>query len=390
MDNTNRFPYEVISGLAGKYAQLYSAYIESPPEFLYFSFLTCLGNLLAEKITINTELQPQPRLYTILIGDSGDPRKSTAADQTIKFFWETFEGGFHTCYGIGSAEGLQKKLTEIEPSKIIIFFDELKSFVSKCKIDGSILLPCVNTLFESNRYESHTKGSSIELKNSYLSLLACTTKQTFDGMWSSQFTDIGFNNRLWLVPGIGKRKFPIPLKIPRTGKDEIKKNLADIMKWIDGCGGNCELDLSQDAWLRFDHWYKHELESSVHAKRLETYALRLMPLLAVNEAKTEIDYSTVEKVISLLTWQLDVRRELDPIDAEGSIAGLEEKIRRCLYRGEKSKRELAQYTNASRYGSFCFETAISNLLKYKQIMFDRKSGVYGLIEPCSQNRSQHT
>lgn len=389
MNGTN-FPYAVIAGIAGKFAQLYSSYIESPPEFLYFSFLTCLGSLLADKITLETELQPQPRIYCVLIGDSGDPRKSTAADQVIKFFQDTFADDFHTCYGVGSAEGLQKKLTEIEPQKLLIFFDELKSFVSKCKIDGSVLLPCVNTLFESNRYESHTKTTSIELKHSYLSILGCTTKQTFDGMWSSQFTDIGFNNRLFLVPGIGKKKFPIPLRIPQNAKDEIKKKLAGVLKWIEGCGQRVEFELSEDAWLRFDHWYKHELESSIHAKRLETYALRLMPLLAVNEGKTEIDYTIVEKVIALAEWQLEVRRELDPIDAENTIAGLEERIRRRLQKCASTKRQLQQFCNASRYGSWCFETALNNLLKYKQIMFDKKDCTYLLMENCSQKCSHNS
>lgn len=383
----NKFPYQTISGLAGKYTQLYSAYLESPPEFFFFSFLTCLGSLLAEKITLNTELKPQPRLYSVLIGDSGDPRKSTAAQQTIEFFRDTLDD-FAACYGVGSAEGLQKRLTELEPAKLLIFFDEFKSFVSKCKIESSVLLPCVNTLFESNRYESHTKSISISLEHAFVSLLACTTKQTFDGMWTSQFTDIGFNNRLWLVPGMGKRKHPIPLKIPQIGKTEIKCGLADILKGIESCGGHVELDLSQDAWARFNHWYLHEFENSVHAKRLEAYALRLMILLSVNEAKTEVDYGIMEKVITLCEWQLEIRRELDPIDAENTIAGLEEKIRRCLRRGEKSKRELQQYCHASRYGSWCFETALNNLLKYREASFNHKIGTYVLID-CSQKCSQH-
>lgn len=377
MDNNNRFPYEVIAGLAAKFSQLYSAYLESPPEFLYFSFLTCLGSMLADKATIRTELQPQPRLYVILVGESGDTRKSTAADQTIEFFKDTFDKDFPACYGVGSAEGLQKRLNENDPAKMLIFFDEFKSFVSKCKIESSVLLPCVNTLFESNRYESHTKTTSISLDHAYLSLLACTTKQTFDSIWTSQFTDIGFNNRLLLIPGMGRRKHPIPLKIPVDGKAEIRKGLADILKWMNSCG-KCELDLSQDAWMRFDHWYKHELESSIHAKRLETYAMRLMVLLAINEGKTEIDFAIIEKVITLCEWQLEVRRELDPIDCETTIAGLEERIRRCLHTGIKSKRELQQYCHASRYGTFQFETALSNLIRYSEIEFDRKNKTYSV------------
>ncbi len=378
------FPYQVISGIAAQFTQLFSAYLESPPEFFYFSFLTCLGSQLADKITIATELQPQPRLYTILIGDSGDPRKSTAAAQTIKFFEDTFSD-FHTCYGVGSAEGLQKKLAE--SSRLIVFFDEFKSFVSKCKIEASVLLPVVNTLFESNRYESHTKTSSIAIQNAFLSLIGCTTQATFDSMWTHQFTDIGFNNRLLLIPGTGKRKFPIPLKIPDNGKAAIRNKLLEINDWIAKAGGRIEFQITDDAWLRFDRWYRTEFETSVHAKRLETYALRLMPLLAINDGRNEIDYGIVEKIIALMEWQLEVRKELDPIDADSNIALLEEKIRRFLAKKEGAKRDIAQYCHASRYGTWCFETAIANLLRFGEISFDRKKNLFSLM--CSQMRSQH-
>ena len=34
------FPTHIISGVAGKFAELYSTYLEPPKEFFYFAFLT--------------------------------------------------------------------------------------------------------------------------------------------------------------------------------------------------------------------------------------------------------------------------------------------------------------------------------------------------------------
>jgi len=48
-----------------------------------------------------------------------------------------------------------------------------------------------------------------------------------------------------------------------------------------------------------------------------------MILLTVNEGKSEVTEEITEKVIDLLQWQLKIRREVDPIDAEGSIAKME-------------------------------------------------------------------
>ena len=374
-DDSQAFPYWVMSGVADEFSDLYSKVLEPPQEFFYFSFLTCLGNLLADKLKLKSEIEPQPRLYTVLIGESADDRKSTAANKTISFFRETLTEDFNVCYGVGSAEGLQKRLKDAEPSKLLLFLDEFKQFVSKCKIDSSVLLPCVNTLFESNRYESQTKTTSINLEESYLSILACTTKATFDSMWSSTFTDIGFNNRLWLVPGSGKRKFAIPKQIPISSKNKIKKLLGETCGLI---GEMLQMDIVDDAESLHQKWYEN-IKSSVHAKRIDTYAMRLMPLLAINDKKTTVDKKTVEKVIALANWQLKVRNELDPVDADNTVAKIEEKIRRQLRKKSMKTSELKQYTNARKAGLWFFDAALKNLIKAGEISFDSKTKYYGLI-----------
>ena len=156
-------------------------------------------------LTLRSEIKPQPRLFTLILGESADDRKSTAIHKTCEFFHSTLTEGFNPSYGVGSAEGLQEILKGQE--NVLLCLDEFKQFASKCRIDGSVLLPCVNTLFESNRYESRTKKHRIELTNAYLCLLAASTVQTYEGMWSAQFTDIGFNNRLFTVIGKGERRF---------------------------------------------------------------------------------------------------------------------------------------------------------------------------------------
>jgi hypothetical protein len=148
---TNDFPQQAIGGLAGKFANLYSIYLESPWSFFAFNFLTCLGNVMADRITIQSELQPEPRLYVVNCGESADDRKSESIKKTVRFFENTLEAGsFKVCYGVGSAEGLANRLKE-NPRTLLVF-DELKSFVSKSAIDGAILLPCVNSLFEDTRF----------------------------------------------------------------------------------------------------------------------------------------------------------------------------------------------------------------------------------------------
>jgi len=243
---------------------------------------------------LNTELKPQPRLYTILLGESADDRKSTAISKTTDLFSDALEG-YHMCWGVGSAEGLQKVLAK--GPKLILCFDEFKHFVSKCKIESSVLLPCVTTLFEQNRYESYTKKNNFAINNCYLSILAASTVQTYERTWDASFTDIGFNNRLFLVPGSGQKKYSLPPRIPEEERMMIKKSLEQILQNI---GDRLELGITQSAFTMYNEWYMN-LERSIYTKRLETYAMRFMSLLAINEQKNEVDESIVSKVIDLVT-----------------------------------------------------------------------------------------
>jgi hypothetical protein len=177
-DEPLRFPECVMTGVAGDFANLYSSYLESPKEFFYMSFLTCQGSLLSTHLTLDSEIPPQPRFYTLLLGESADDRKSTAIQKTVLFFKEYFREDFHLCSGVGSAEGLQQRLKQAENAGLLLYFDELKMFSSKSRIEGSVLLPCTNKLFESNSYESQTKRRGIEIEHAYLSMLAASTIQT--------------------------------------------------------------------------------------------------------------------------------------------------------------------------------------------------------------------
>lgn len=367
------FPHHVMSGAAGSFTNLYGSTLEAPKEFLYMGYLTCLGSVLSRRLTLASELAPQPRLYTVLLGQSADERKSTSLNKTTELFREALSD-FEICWGVGSAEGLQKRLEEASGG-LMLCLDEFKLFVSKCQIQSSVLLPCVNTLFESNRYESRTKTTNVNLEDAHLSMLAASTVQTWERSWDPAFTDIGFNNRLFLVPGTAKRKFSLPSKISDRDKLTLKEGLLKVVNHV---GKFLELEITPSAADLYHNWYMN-MERSIHTKRLDTYAMRLMSLLAVNDLKDEVDEETVNKAISLCDWQLEVRKTHDPIDADNKIARMEEKIRRALRKGQKKERRLQQRVNAHRSGLWVYETARKNLEKYKEIAFNSKSKKWKML-----------
>jgi hypothetical protein len=77
-----------MNGVAGRFAKAYSAYLETPDSFLFVAYLTFLGHLISDKITLQSEISPQTRLYAICLGESADARKSTSIDKAYSFFRE--------------------------------------------------------------------------------------------------------------------------------------------------------------------------------------------------------------------------------------------------------------------------------------------------------------
>jgi hypothetical protein len=300
------FPVHIMTGAAGYFAGVLSACMEPPQHFFFIAYLTCLGNILQN--TLKTELNPQARLYTVILGESADDRKSTAINKTVDFFLSALTD-FQVCFGVGSAEGLQRRF--LKDSNLLLVYDELKAFVGKSKADGSILLPMVCTLFESNRYESHTKDKELILTGACLSILAASTIETYERCWDSAFQDIGMTNRLFIVPGQGKRQHAIPGRVPGHEWDVIKNDLGKILR---AASITPEIEITPAARAIYENWYL-TLEQSIHTKRLDTYALRFMILLTVNAGKSEVDESIVQDVIALMKWQLQARKLHDLLAA---------------------------------------------------------------------------
>lgn len=353
-----KFPYHIIDGAAGEYAKLYNSYLEPPLEFFYMSYLTCLGSAVANKLTVEGELSPQPRLYTLLLGESADDRKSAA----IKFTVKVFEGYINICNGVGSAEGLCKQLNN--NSRTLLRLDEFKQLINKCSIQSSNLLPCISTLYEDNSYANITKHEELCVEDGYLSILAASTIDTYERTWEPQFTDIGFNNRLFLVTGESIRKHFRPRRIPSELKVKVVKRIHTL---VDMVKDGLEYDYTKDADDLMQTWYMNR-DKSIHDKRIDVYGSRLTCLLALNEKKGIVDLDIANKTIQLMDWQLEIRKLYDPIDADNEIAKMETKIRRQLKsKGEMSVRDLKRFCHSDRSGLYNFTTALKNLKMANEI-----------------------
>lgn len=126
-------------------------------------------------------------------------------------------------------------------------------------------------------------------------------------------------------------------------------------------------------------WYD-AVERSMFTKRLDAYGLRFMILFCINEGAPEVTADIAERVVTLLEWQRRVREKHHPIDAEGTVARLEEAIRRALAKGPLTKRALQHKVHYERPGLSAWKAAIHNLMEAGEVVFDGRSRVYSKAE----------
>jgi len=358
------FPKTAMAGSLGMLAFILAKGTEVPEEFLFACALAIFGALCVGKLQLNIGLPTEPRLYTILLGKSYEPRKSTAQRKVIEFFLP-FLSNIQVLHGIGSAEGLAKIFGEHH--HILVCYDEFRTFFDKARVQSSVLLPMAASLFESMNWDNPTKQSTISVHDAHLSLLGCSTEETYECMWTLEAVAIGFPNRLFLVWADRKPKVAWPQPPDPAKLIAIRERIATQLARLP-----LTLDIEPDAKELWEYWYTN-LPPSEHAKRLDTIGFRLMALLALTTDKKSVDFDTVMLVMDILDYELAIRRAMDPIGVDNTIAEFQEKIRRVLSRTGKpvTRSMLAKLTTARRYGTEIFKKALEGLVREGEVLTDK-------------------
>ncbi len=351
------FPEAAYQGLAAEIAHTYAECLEAPKEFFYMDTLAFQGVLLSTQIQIESQLYEEPRLYVVKVGPSWSARKSSSQDNIERFF-EPLRDRITMCYGTGSAEGLAKRMQSGLPALLV--YDEFRSFVDKSSVQQSVLLPMVGQLFHRTIYENSTKERDFRLTDAHLSLVGACTTETFTTMFTPQFRNIGFLNRLFVVTGKRTSLKPIPKQIPPATLQRLRDRVIGQVDRAER--EKPRLQFTSDARRRWEEWYR-AMPDSPYTARLDTYGLRLLMLYAVTTESWQITRTLVDAVIPLLDYELAVRRELDPIDAEGKIARMERLILRHLSKGRMAKSRLQTLCNVRHYGTWVFEKALANIMR---------------------------
>ncbi|HLG97245.1 MAG TPA: DUF3987 domain-containing protein [Bryobacteraceae bacterium] len=374
------FPKECFVGPLGEFAQVMSDNSQVPPEFFYAAGLTMFGAMVSTKVKLAIRFDVEPRLYTVLLGQSGMVKKSTAMKQTIRFF-QSLKGGasyVSVCNGVGSGEGLASALNEAPRGRMVLAYDELRGLIDKCAITGSSLLSSVTSLYEQTELQNQikSKSHSVLCKDAHLAVLGCCTTETYNHIWSSAAIGIGLLNRLFVVMADGGKIVAWPDEIPEANVDRLRGYFEGYLQRAHRDQDGIKFDRTPEAQALWEKWCER-LRPSAHATRLDTIGFKIMGPLALLMERKAIDAEVMGVVCKLLDYELDVRTITDPIDADSIIARLEESVRRHLHiKGSLTKNQLRQSTSADKHGVWMFEQALNNLLRIEDVVI--QAGKYTL------------
>jgi hypothetical protein len=368
------FPEDALVGSVGSLARELASGTEVPEEFIFACGLTVLGAMCSGTIGVRMGIEVDPRFYTVLLGSSYDVKKSTAMKKSIAFFESLGSTRMpHIMSGVGSAEGLGRNLSKHK--KVLLAYDELRAFLDKTKVQSSVLLPMTASLYEQHDWQNVTKNAEqdVIVKDGRLSLLGCCTMDTYERMWTSEAVSIGFPNRLFIVGAERRCKVAWPAIPNEERLAAIRTELLQQLSRLP-----VSLEATEDAKRDWERFYL-QMPSSEHVRRLDTLGFRLLALIALTTGKTAIDTETVGTVRLILDYELKMRELTDPIDADNTIAKLEERVRRVLSaRGPQKPRDLKKAVNANRTGLWAFDRALQNLGSGGEVKTNA-SGAFELI-----------
>lgn len=372
------FPRFAINGTLGELARELSKGTEVPEEFIFAASLTCFGAIASGQLTLKLGMDSDTRLYTVLLGKSASAKKSSAMARTIEFFQKLNSPiPWIVNYGVGSAEGLANEFTKHQ--RILLAYDELRSFTDKTKVQASVLLPMIASLFEKYSWDNTTKTGAVSVRNARLSLVGCCTTETYEHLWTTEAIAIGMLNRLFVVDAEAKPKVAWPNPPDQAALEQLRGRIQQQLARLP-----VTFDITAEAKLLWEDWYCN-LPVSEHAKRLDSIGMRLMPILALTADKLNIDAVVVGRVIAILDYELKLRALTDPIDTDDRIARMEEKVRRTLNaKGQLTRRELQQKVHASREGLWAFDTALKNLMNNKEV--SSEGGKYNFVRQADESR----
>lgn len=341
-----KFPQAALKGTLAELAHVLLDETEVPVEFGFMAGVTAFGLIASEHLRIAGDgLGIIPNLYTVLVAPTGG-KKSTAVTKIVDFFLKSkyvtrdLNDFANTLVfpKAGSGEGLLKlfyqwKMVEDggdkrwerqERSRVLLTPDEFQEMLNKCRLENSTLAPEITSLFDSTIAGNATRDKKDAVDKAHLGIVGCITTKLWDETWAQgSERSLGLLNRLFLVSSLPRPQVFSP---PPPDQDKLYELRTRIDAQIQKIFKSKPLEITADAMEEFKKFYLQVDQSQEEATRIETIVKKLAMILAATNDKDKIDLAVAKMAITLGLYQLQVRKLLNPSEAQNVIAQCENRL----------------------------------------------------------------
>ncbi len=384
-------------GIAHEFASLFAGRSDAPYPFLYLSFLTAFAAAISPYVTVDAGFSSERvGLYTVLIGASHGGRKTVSRQWALDLF-EGLESPWDQHLYIpdsvpGSEVGLVKAAKKAEGKPMLLNPDEFSELTGKINIKGSVYTEMLNKLFDAQRIGTISKTFDVEARIEF-SLLSATT----DSLWMESFTSdtmqVGFLNRLFVVPAYRTEHHQRAQTPDPAAVAEIRARVTRALRRV--AQTPVRLEMSPEALTIFEAWSLRCEKTPSDGKgtptmiyheawaRLETYVKRIAAALTVAgwgrlpldvAVDPVIDPLSMSIACALADWEFQARLWSKPIHADNPYAVREIQLRRYLRqllpeKGQQVKRRDVQQ-HFGHWGETAFTWAVAAMVKGEEIVVE--------------------
>jgi hypothetical protein len=384
-------------GLAHEFASLFQGRSDAPYPFLYLSFLTAFAAAISPYVTVDAGFSSmRVGLYTVLIGATHAGRKTVSRQWALELF-EGLESPWNTHLYVpgsvpGSEVGLVKAAKKAEGKPMLLNPDEFSELTGKINIKGSVYTEMLNKLFDAQVIGGISKTFDVEARVEF-SLLSATT----DTLWMESFTSntmqVGFLNRLFVVPAYRTEHRQQAQAPDVAAAAEIRSRVARALRRV--AQVPVRLEMSPEALTIYGAWSLRCQKTPSDGKgtpkmiyheawaRLETYAQRMAAALTVAAwgrlspdvaVDPVIDPLSMTIACALADWEFQARLWSKPIHTDNPYAVREIQLRRYLRRVLPAKGQRVNKRDVQRrfgqWGETAFNWALSSMVKGEEIVVE--------------------
>jgi hypothetical protein len=363
------FPEAAWHGLFAKWRDIAAPCTEAALESLWAAFLLAVGMVIGRGAWRESPQKLYPNFYLLLIGQTGDSRKSTVLWLVCELL-ERIGIAFKKLAGVASVEGIYEALAERDGTKALLFNDEFRSLLAVGKRQSTQnILPRLNSLYYCPQRDSIDRvKDSTTIVDPFVSMIAATPRAYVDDLLSELEIRGGFLNRFLIVSGEEQAPKPIVKAPSAAAWESVAAPLRAILTQLEASPRHLEMTpQAEEIWCEFYNAWKTERRSWQQRQaeltaRIFEHVLKIAIVYTVLAQEDEISADSICRAVAVGGWLQSNTLALFSDVGLDALSKVERVIVEILKsKGRMYRRDLQQVASKRGFNAEFFNRALKSL-----------------------------